>query len=143
MSATRALTRSPTAAEHLRGGGFTGRFVTIILAIALLGGCQQQESTSAEDQPIGTCGQDLPVLSWESFGQGFFEAYCQGCHSSNVSDRRGAPPGITFDSEDAALASSAAITSSTLSEAPTMPPGGGVPDDERALLTAYLRCAGR
>lgn len=36
-----------------------------------------------------------------------------------------------------------AITSSTLSEAPTMPPGGGVPDDERALLTAYLRCAGR
>lgn len=79
-----------------------------------------------------------PGTTWEGFGQGFFVEYCQGCHASTAPDRFGAPADVTFDDEadvttwrDRALARL---------QADTMPPGGGVPEDDLARITAWLAC---
>jgi uncharacterized membrane protein len=119
-----------------------------LLAVAalVLFGCEQEETADPEGEPAsvdsGVCGESLPEMTWQSFGNGFVSTYCQGCHASGTFDRHGAPESVVFDSEDDVLSRADAMTRTTLSEAPTMPPGGGIPTEQRELLAAYLKCAG-
>ncbi len=115
-----------------------------LAALAMLG-CET-DTAESQDEPVsvesGVCGESLPEMTWQSFGEGFVATYCQGCHASGPFDRHGAPESVVFDSEDEVLARVEAVKRTTLADVPTMPPGGGIPAEQRELLSAYLKCSG-
>ncbi len=76
---------------------------------------------------------------WDDFGEGFLLTHCQPCHASNSANRYGAPEAISFDTESAALEQSEAILRTVL-EQPSMPPAGGITEDEATLLRHWLIC---
>jgi hypothetical protein len=86
---------------------------------------------------------EAPVVTWETFGEGFLRENCQGCHASSVVDRAGAPVDVTFDDEPQALAWRERILARAAVTAPTMPPQGGTTDDDRWRLRTWLTCGMR
>jgi hypothetical protein len=109
----------------------------VVLAL----GCAGDDGES-EPPPPGpdACGEDVPLVSWETFGHGFLTTYCQGCHASTTPDRRGAPEQAVFDTEADALAWRSQILVVAASETPTMPPNGGPSDADRERLLVWLTC---
>lgn len=77
-------------------------------------------------------------VTWENFGEGFMATNCDGCHAATTRDRNGAPDYITFDTEHEAMTQAADILRTV--EAETMPPAGGVLEDDKTLLRAWLEC---
>lgn len=84
--------------------------------------------------------QDAPVVTWEYWGQGFLTESCQSCHASTSADRNGAPAAVVFDTEADVWSHRAAILETATGAEPTMPPRGGLSDDDRDLLEIWLRC---
>lgn len=82
---------------------------------------------------------DAPVVTWENFGAGFVTQNCQACHASGAVARNGAPEAVTFDSEEDTLSFAERILSRVV-DTPTMPPQGGVTDDDRYFTEVWLRC---
>lgn len=78
-------------------------------------------------------------LTWDNWGQSFFAAYCDSCHAAESPNRFGAPEGISFDSAAEVETWASSIETTVLVDE-SMPLGGGVGEEERYLLTAYLRC---
>ncbi len=111
---------------------------TLLAAVAVLAlaACGDDDG---ETMP-GACGEDTPLVTWETFGLGFLSTYCQGCHASTTPDRQGAPPNITFDTEQEAVALSDLILTTVTSDTPTMPPNGGPSEADRERLTVWLNC---
>ena len=83
---------------------------------------------------------DVPILSYENFGQGFLNENCQACHALRSNDRHGAPIDVNFDSRDAVHRLAARILDRAAGRAPSMPPGGGVVDEQRTNIEIWLRC---
>lgn len=77
--------------------------------------------------------------TWTSFGQAFFTTWCQPCHASAAPNRFGAPSEVVFDTEADVIAHLDRVRATAV-DGETMPPGGGLPDEERAALGAYLDC---
>ena len=77
--------------------------------------------------------------TYDAWTKGFLKSKCQGCHAETAPDRFGAPEGIHFDTYDATVERIELIRSSIL-ERETMPPAGGVTDDEKLLLQWWLDC---
>ena len=77
--------------------------------------------------------------TYDAWTKGFLKSKCQGCHAETAPDRFGAPEGIHFDTYDATVERIELIRSSIL-ERETMPPAGGVTDDETLLLQWWLDC---
>lgn len=102
------------------------------LILLLLLSCTKDEAVDT-----GACAQS--AVSWDSFGQGFLITHCQGCHASTSPQRYGAPEGIAFDTREQAAELEASIARTVL-EQETMPPAGGLNDEERALLEQWLAC---
>ncbi|MCH7472482.1 hypothetical protein IIA79_05970, partial [bacterium] len=67
-----------------------------------------------------------------------FVPVCMQCHDSNKfgGERQGAPPGVNFDTFAAAAAS--ANRGNIRSQAGTMPPGGPLTDDQKALFQQWM-----
>jgi len=88
-----------------------------------------------------TCARE-PALTYENFGQGFMEQYCNGCHSSLVPDpyRNGAPESVNFDTYAGVLQFQDRILARTPLEEPTMPPGGGPTEEDLQMLHEWLAC---
>ena len=86
---------------------------------------------------------EAPVVTWDTFGQGFLRENCQGCHASTVVDRAGAPAEVTFDDEAQALAWRERILARAAGATATMPPLGGTTEDDRWRLRVWLTCGGR
>ena len=80
-----------------------------------------------------------PVVTWDSWGRGFFTTWCGACHAATTPDRRGAPDGVTFDSAAQVWSLRDRISARVLDDQ-TMPVGGGLGDDEREMLASYLAC---
>ncbi|MDP2308163.1 MAG: hypothetical protein Q8P18_19240 [Pseudomonadota bacterium] len=91
--------------------------------------------TAASDS--GTCET---AVTWQNFAQGYFASYCQSCHASTTPDRHGAPEGVDFATEAETREQAAAVRRTVLTNS-TMPPGGGLLEDDVALLTEWLDCA--
>ena len=106
-----------------------------MLLLALLA-CASRDDAS----PVATqdCA-DAVAVSWDEWGQGFFGTWCRSCHSATTPDRRGAPVGTDFDTWTEVQAQAAAIQQAVL-DSGTMPVGGGISADDRALLEALLQC---
>lgn len=92
----------------------------------------------AGDSADGPC--DGPPVTWNNFAHGFMTTYCQGCHSVHNTDLRyGAPEGVDFDTEEDTVRWAARVRARALEDL-DMPVGGGVYDDDLALLERYLTC---
>lgn len=111
------------------------------LLLAALAGCGAADSA---EKPVDTGFCDtVPYADWNSFGQGFLVQNCQPCHASAQTDREGAPADVTFDTEQQARDQAARILARAAPEppaAPDMPPQGGVSEEDRLLLRAWLEC---
>ena len=87
---------------------------------------------------------DVPVLTWENFGQGFLLENCQSCHAENALFRETSsdppPESIHFGDKATALGLADAILSSATGEAPRMPPRGGISEEDREKLDIWLQC---
>jgi len=85
----------------------------------------------------------VPALSYSNFGQQLMDTHCAGCHSSLLPEdlREGAPLGVDLDTYSGVLLWADRIAARSLGDAPTMPPGGGPEDDERARLDEWLACS--
>lgn len=98
--------------------------------------CSDGEDTGASEVDCATA----PEVDWGGFAHGFVTTYCVSCHSENNTDQRyGAPEGLDFDTEAEVYASGGRVRVRTLEEQ-TMPPGGGVFEDDLQLLDVYLTC---
>ncbi len=83
-----------------------------------------------------------PPLSYETFGQGFLEKNCTGCHSSLLPEaqRNDAPLGVDFDSYAGVVQWADRIADRAVDASSTMPPGGGPTEEDRAMLSEWLSC---
>ena len=101
----------------------------LLLALA----CQADPAGPDDTGPL----DDGPVVTWEGWADGFFQTWCRACHSAGTPQRNGAPEGVDFDTEEQARAWADRIAVRVLEEG-TMPVGGGLFDEDRVLLRAWL-----
>ena len=109
-----------------------------ILFTACTGTAEDSAADSAAEEAL--CA-DAATVTWNSWGQGFLVEACQGCHASTAVDRFGAPEDATFDTVDEAWAWADRILARAGSDPATMPPQGGVDEDDRQRLIWWLTCA--
>lgn len=110
----------------------------LLLLCGLSAACAEKGIDSARVD-TGLCS-DAPVIMWANFGEGFLKANCQSCHASTASDRSGAPEDVIFDTKADAVAQADRILARATGEDPTMPPQGGVTEQDREKLEIWLRC---
>jgi hypothetical protein len=78
--------------------------------------------------------------TWSNFGESWFVTWCASCHAADAPQRFGAPEAFVFDTEAQVMDNIGLIRSSVLGSSPSMPVGGGMPDEERQALERYLDC---
>jgi uncharacterized membrane protein len=94
--------------------------------------------TEIEDYPCPTGGT---TLTYANFGAGFMNVYCQSCHGSNATNRRGAPGEFIFDTPEQVLRHKDRIFVRSAAENDSMPPGPDDPSlEERTKLAEWLAC---
>ena len=103
----------------------------ILLLLACAGGPTETGADPCADEPS---------VSWESFGAGFVTENCQVCHASTSPDRHDAPDDVTFDTAADVWAHQDQVLASATGDSPTMPPLGGVSEDDRHKLEVWLSC---
>ena len=77
--------------------------------------------------------------TWAGFGEAFFAGRCASCHAATAPDRFGAPDGVSFDTEEQVILLLDSVQRVILDDA-SMPPGGGLHEDELRELAWYLDC---
>ena len=82
--------------------------------------------------------EECSPLYYENFGAGFLTEHCQGCHGRETSEREGAPANIVFDQKEDVLEHLALIQKEM--EEDTMPPAGGLTDQEYEAFIEWLGC---
>lgn len=85
---------------------------------------------------------DAPVVTWASWGDGFLRENCQSCHGEGTQTRNGAPESVVFDSYEDVQAQADDIYRVATGTSPSMPPEGGVSEEQRWLLEVWLDCYG-
>lgn len=87
------------------------------------------------------CPEDSS-LSYESFGGPFMLNWCNGCHSADLPEgmRQNAPLGVDFNTLEDIRRQADRIWARSGDQNATMPPVGGPPAEERALLGEWLAC---
>lgn len=78
-------------------------------------------------------------VDWDSWGEGFMLTQCQTCHASSASNRYGAPEANVFDTVEDVCSQRERIQVRVLDEE-TMPPAGGLTEDDKVLLQTWLDC---
>jgi len=124
-----------------------------LLSLAWLAGCGGAEKTgetgstsgttmagSDSGSPLDPLCVDAPVVTWDSWGQGFLNVSCQSCHRSTTPDRHGAPAEVHFDDRETTLSLADRILARGTGAEPTMPPSGGISDEDRYKLQVWLTC---
>jgi hypothetical protein len=83
-------------------------------------------------------------LTYDDFGKPFLDQWCNTCHGSASSNRNGAPPNITFDTEDDVAHWKSRIFALAADDNTSMPLGSAIPSsDERHQLGDWLACGAR
>lgn len=109
------------------------------VALLLPLGCNSEGGDSAEADPC----ERTPALSYDNFGHSLMDQQCAGCHSSLMPEgqRGGAPLGVDLDTYAGVLQWVERVEVRATGPEPTMPPGGGLSDEESAHLVEWLDCA--
>lgn len=111
----------------------------LFAAVAACEGDEQKPGETGTADLEGIC-VDAPVVTYANFGAGFMTQHCQACHASTTLDRHDAPESVTFDDETSVLAWADRIIARTIGEEASMPPQGGVSEDDLYLLEVWLTC---
>ena len=101
--------------------------------------CMGWVDPSYEDSGLITERQHY--LTWDNYGEPFFQTWCQSCHSRTTPQRLGAPERMNFDIPEDIVTWKEAIFSSVI-VGKRMPKGGGLSDVELSKLEHYLGCLG-
>ncbi len=112
----------------------------LLAALAACGADKGEAGVDSGDTGTPAWCDDAPVLTWANFGEGFVTESCQSCHASTTLDRRGAPADVVFDDRETTLALGDRVLARATGDRPTMPPQGGVTDDDRERLAIWLTC---
>ena len=93
-------------------------------------------STTRDD-----CAEGTP-FTWENTAQPIVHTWCTPCHGAAVTgaDRSGAPADVALDTRDDLVLWADEVAQTIQTTSPTMPPAGGLTDDERAALVEWLAC---
>jgi uncharacterized membrane protein len=81
-----------------------------------------------------------PCLNYHynNFGRAFVQQYCSSCHAQSAAHRQGAPIDIHMQSSDNISEYQQQIF--TAIENSSMPPQGGVDENNRSAALAWLQC---
>ena len=105
------------------------RWITLLLS------CATALDTGEE---YSDCTQ-VSLRTWENWGEGFFQTWCQSCHSRTTPQRNGAPENLNFDTLNDIVEWQEEIRDSVIDNA-RMPKGGGIPADVVVDFTEYMDC---
>lgn len=87
------------------------------------------------------CPKGGTTLTYDDFGKGFFEAYCNTCHSAPNGQRNGAPDDEVFANVEDIRAHAAIIFENAAATNDAMPPGPYPPPlTQRDDLAEWLAC---
>ncbi len=116
--------------------------MVLVLALTACTVTQPTETaaTDSEDHETADPCADAAILDWDNFGHGFVIEHCNGCHAATARDRHGAPLDHTYDTVEEAWTHADGILALAASDSPSMPPRGGVSDDDRVRLFWWLGC---
>ena len=131
--------------RKMRSRPLASAFLT--LTVALLLGCDGDDHGNVAGAPTESVCPTTQTLTYATFGQAFFDSYCQSCHGSTVTGaaRKGAPADHVFDQvedirlladhiDELAAAGPAAANA-------VMPPANPKPSEaERTQLGEWLAC---
>lgn len=112
--------------------------LSLALVLAACAGPAPGESGEPSALPDLDCAA-LPDVTYDNWGRGHLLTHCSGCHAAESPDRYGAPPAVTFDTEDETREWAGRIHARVVVDV-NMPPAGGLTDDERAFLEILLVC---
>ena len=120
------------------------RWAVLLMVLVACGGEPEgpAEGKAGDDSAEpSTCVTDTGggYPTWAGFAEGFFAGRCASCHAATAPERFGAPEGVSFDSEEEVVRQLDAVQRVILDNA-SMPPGGGLHEDELALMQVYLDC---
>lgn len=101
------------------------------LALSLTVGC-------GSEGPLDVCPPNSQAQ--QDSGEFILAQTCTGCHTVNLvgADRQGAPLGSDFDNAELIKAQADDIYARSIDG--TMPPGGGLNENQLESLRAYLAC---
>jgi hypothetical protein len=106
------------------------RILLVVIFTSVIAACSWEEMSSYPCPDAGT------TLTYENFGQNFFEGWCVSCH--------GGPNGYSsraFTDLDTIRAQAADIFRNAAEDNQTMPPGpNGPPKAQRYALAEWLSC---
>ncbi len=87
------------------------------------------------------CPTQGTTLTYDNFGRGFLDQWCQTCHDAADGSRNGAPSAYDFHDRAAVLEYRDRIFARAADDNSSMPPGpDGPPSDERHHLAEWLAC---
>ncbi len=120
--------------------------LSLVLLASPLTGCGGDDSPPAPPQQSttpstqdGDCS-DLPGVTWENWGQGFYLTYCDICHTADAPNRYGAQIDLVMDTLDQ-VRERAERSRYRVVELADHPDGGGIVDDDLVLYEVFLDCA--
>ncbi len=108
-------------------------------ALALLAPAACSVSNDSLEQRA--CPPGGTSLTYQSFGAEFFAQWCNSCHSASSTDRNGAPPDVTFDTQAQIVQWKDPIYANAADDNASMPLGPDGPDSTtRHQLGDWLAC---
>ena len=112
----------------------------MILLLLTACGDKPTETGSIEPStdPPEWCQEEMEV-TYENFGEGFLLTHCQGCHAGDAPNRFGAPETVSFDNEEQ-VNQWLSLIMFTILDDQSMPPAGGITEDELTLVEIWLEC---
>ena len=102
-------------------------------------GCLLVPLVGCVDDNAAFC-EDVPTITWDSFGQDFIQHNCLSCHSARAAERNGAPVNIVLDTQAKVLEHKERVLHTISGGTPMMPPYGGVDTDDLWQAEVWLRC---
>lgn len=116
------------------------------LGLGLLLACSGEDTLDGHACPTTSSTSSSPTasttaLTYENFGQDFFDTWCQSCHAAAQTNRNGAPDDIFFDTRDDIYRLRTQIYAQAAGTNSSMPIGPhGPPDSDREKLADWLAC---
>lgn len=108
---------------------------TLVLVLAVCG-CHAVEQLSDV-----SCPDEGTELTYENFGAPFMAEWCTRCHSSDASNRHGAPGGFDFETLAGVRRHPRRIFARAAGDNDSMPPGpNDPPAAAREKLAEWLAC---
>jgi uncharacterized membrane protein len=111
--------------------------------LAVFGAVVLTTACSAANESLSqrACPAGGTPLTYENFGAEFFAQWCESCHAASSTNRNGAPPNVTFDTQAEVIQWKDRIYARAADDNTSMPLGPNGPDTTtRFQLGDWLAC---